>query len=174
MKEDILGKIFRLFPFGFVAAFLQLIALALATPLVLAIMGHGSSVPLLTSFVPNFTIPSTETQSSIITGTYLIVSLGVALTENRFLDSTAMQIRHLSHLKRFYNADLAMTLLLIQFCLGVAGFAMLALHIPQFLVDLEHQDGWRKIAFVVWPGSMSIGTAFFCANAHATLRALQW
>lgn len=165
---------FRLFPVGFVAAFLQLIALALATPLVFIIVGHGSAVPLLTSFIPNFLPPSIETQSSIITGTYLIVSLGLALTENRFLDSTAMQIRHISHLKRFHNADLAMTVLLIQFCLGVAGFTMLALHIPQFLVDLEHQDGWLKFAFIVWPGTMSMGTAFFGANAHAALRALQW
>lgn len=165
---------FRLFPFGFVAAFLQLIALALATPLVFSIMRDGSAIPLLQNFVPNFPSPSVETQSSIMTGTYLIVSLGVALTENRFLDSTAMQIRRISHLKHFYNPDLAMAFLLIQFCLGVAGFAMLALHLPQFLVDLEHQDGWRKMAFIIWPGSMSIGTAFFGANAHAALRALQW
>jgi hypothetical protein len=137
---------FRRFPVGFVAAFLQLLALALATPLVLAIMRHGSTVPLLTNFLPNFTAPSVETQSSIVTGTYLIVSLGVSLTENRFLDSTAMQIRHLSHVKPFSRPYLVMALLLIQFCLGVAEFAILALHKPQFLVDLEHQtDGVRYL-----------------------------
>jgi hypothetical protein len=173
-KGHVLGEMFRRFPVGFVAAFLQLLALALATPLVLAIMRHGSTVPLLTNFLPNFTAPSVETQSSIVTGTYLIVSLGVSLTENRFLDSTAMQIRHLSHLRRFHNADLAMALLLIQFCLGVVGFAMLALQPPQFLAALEHQDGWGEIALIGWPGIMSMGTAFFGANAHATLRALQW
>ena len=153
---------------------LQLIALALATPLVFAIMRRGSIDPLFTSFAPNFTAQPVETQSSIITGTYLIVSLGVVLTENRFLDSTAMQIRHVSHLKPFSRPNLVMALLLTQFCLGVAGFAMLALHTPPFLVDLAHQEGWGVIALIVWPGAMSIGVTFLGANAHATLRALQW
>lgn len=165
---------FRLFPVGFVAAFLQLFALTLATPLVLLIIRHGSSVPLLSSLFPNFTAPSVETQSSIITGTYLIISLGVALTENRFLDSTAMQIRHLSHLKPFSRPYLVMALLLVQFCLVVAGFATLALHTPPFLSDLEYQDEWGVIILIVWPGTMSIGVASFGANAHAALRALQW
>lgn len=165
---------FRLFPFGFVAALLQLIAVTLVTPVVLATMGDRSIMPLSMSFLPNLTTPSLETQSSIVTGTYLIISLGVALTENQLLDSSAMQIRHLSHLKPFSRPELVMALFLLQFCLGAAVFTVLALHTPQFLVDLEHQDGWGEMALIVWPGTMSIGVACFGANAHAALRALQW
>jgi len=174
VKESVLGALFRPFPFGFVAALLQLIAVALVTPVVLAVMGDGSIMPLPTSFVSNLTAPSLETQSSIVAGTYLIISLGVALTENRLLDSSAMQIRHLSHLKPFSRPELVIALLLFLFCLGAAAFTVLALHTPQFLVDLEHQDGCGEIALIVWPGTMSIGVACFGANAHAALRALQW
>ena len=174
VKESGLGALFRLFPFGFVAALLQLIALALVTPVVLAIMGDGSIIPLPTRLVSDLTVPSLETQSSIVAGTYLIFSLGVALTENRLLDSSAMQIRHLSHLKPFSSPNLVMALLLLQFCLDAATFTVLAFHTPQFLTDLEQRDGWGEIALVAWPSAMSIGAAFFGANAHAVLRALQW
>ena len=165
---------FLRFPFGFVAAVLQLIAVATVTPFVLAVMWHGSITGLSLSFTSNLLTPSVETQSSIITGTYLILGLGVALTENRFLDPTAMQIRHISQLKSFPRPNLVMALLLIQFCLGVVGFTMLALWPPQFLVDLGHQGNWGEMALIVWSGTMSIGAACFGANAHATLRALQW
>jgi hypothetical protein len=164
MREDVLEAMFRRFPFGFVAAVLQLIAVAMVTPFALAIMWHGSIMGLSTI----------ETQSSIITGTYLILGLGIALTENRFLDSTAVQIRHISHLKPFPRPNLVMALLLILFCLGAVGFTLLALRPPQFLVDLGHQGDWGEMALIAWPGTMSIGAACFGANAHATLRALQW
>lgn len=144
------------------------------TPFALVMMRHGSLMPLSMSTTSDFTAPSMETQTSMIAGIYLIVSLGVALTENRFLDSTAMQIRHTSHSKPFVRPNLVMAIMLIQFCLGATGFAMLALHTPEFLVDLAQQYGWGGIFLVIWPGTMSIAVAGFGANAHAALRALQW
>ena len=54
------------------------------------------------------------------------------------------------------------------FCLGMVGFTILALRPPQFLVDLGHQGDWGEMALIVWPGTMSIGAAWFGANAYAT------
>jgi hypothetical protein len=174
MTEDVLTALFRLLQVGFVAAFLQLIAEVLVTPFALVMMRHGTLMPLSTSTASDFTEPSIDIQSSIIAGTYLIISLGVALTENRFLDSAATQIRHMSHLKPFRQPNMVMALMLVQFCLGVAGFTMLALHQPQILIDCENQFGWGGTFIIAWPGIMSIGVACFGANAHAALRALQW
>ena len=116
-----------------------------------------------------------ETQSSILTGAYLVLSLGVALTENRLLDVTAMHIRRVSHLKRLSRPYLMMALILFLFCLGTAGFTMLTLQVPpKFLVDLGHYFGWGGRPPIIWPGTMSIGVAWFAASAHAALRALQW
>ena len=68
-----------------------------------------------------------------------------------------------------------MVLLLILLWLGAAGFAVVALQTPQqFLVDLGHHFGWGDAFIIIWPGTMSIGTACFGANAHATMKALQW
>jgi hypothetical protein len=68
-----------------------------------------------------------------------------------------------------------MAFLLILLWLGAAGFTMLALHTPpKFLVDLGHYYGWDDIFPIIWPGTMSVGVACFGANAHATMRALQW
>jgi len=165
----------RLFQAGFVAACFQLVAVALVTPVVLALMRQGLIVSLSTSLGWDTTAPSMETQSSIITWTYLIVSLGVALTDNRFLDSTAMHIRRISHLKYFSRPNLVMAFLLILLCLGATGFTMLALQTPpKFLVDLGYYFGWGGIVSIIWPGTMSIGVVCFGANAHAALRALQW
>jgi hypothetical protein len=164
-----------LFRFGFVAAGFQFVAVILATPVVLALMRPGSLAFLSTSFGSDATAPSMETQSSVLTGVYLILSLGVVLTENRHLDSTAMYIRRISHLKDFPRPHLAMALLLFLFCLGAAGFVTLALQAPpKSLVDLGHYFGWGGWPPIIWPGTMSIGVAWFGGNAHAALRALQW
>lgn len=165
----------NLFQFGFVAAGFQLAAVILATPVVLALMRPGSIAFLSMSFDADAATPSMETQSSLLTGAYLILSLGVVLTENRLLDATAMHIRRIAHLKDFPRPNLAMALLLFLFCLGAAGFVMLALQAPpKFLVDLGRDFGWDSRPPIIWPGAMSIGVAWFGGNAHATLRALQW
>lgn len=165
----------NLFQFGFVAAGFQLVAVTLATPAVLALMRPGSIAFLSMSFDVDAAAPSMETQSSILTGAYLILSLGMVLTETRLLDSTAMHIRRISHLKDFSRPNLVMALLLFLFCLGAAGFVMLALQAPpKFLVDLGHYFGWGGRPPIIWPGTMSIGVAWFGGNAHAALRALQW
>ena len=165
----------RLFQAGLVAACFQFVTLVLVTPFVLAVMRHELVLPLSTSFGSDTTVPSSETQSSVLASSYLIISLGVALTENRFLDSSAMHIRSVSHLKPFSRPTFVMALLLIQFCLGAAAFTVFALQTPpEFLVDLGQSFGWGGIFSIMWPGAMSIGAAFFGANAHAALRALQW
>ena len=164
-----------LFQLGFVAAGFQLVAVILATPIVLLVMRPASIAFLSTNFGSSATAPSMETQSSILTGAYLVLSLGVALTENRLLDVTAMHIRRVSHLKRLSRPYLMMALILFLFCLGTAGFTMLTLQVPpKFLVDLGHYFGWGGRPPIIWPGTMSIGVAWFAASAHAALRALQW
>jgi hypothetical protein len=160
---------------GFVAAGFQLVAVILATPVVLTLMRPGSLGFPSTGLGSDASAPSMETQLSILTGAYLILSLGVVLTENRLLDATAMRIRQLSHRKDCPRPYLVMGLLLLMFCLGAAGFATLALQVPpKALVDLGHYFGWGDRPPIIWSGTMSIGVAWFGGNAHAALRALQW
>lgn len=163
------------FQFGYVAAGFQLAAVILATPVVLTLMRPGSLAFLSTVFGSDANAPPMETQSSILTGAYLILSMGVVLTENRLLDSAAMHIRRISHIKDFPRPNLAMALLLFLSCLGVTGFLTLALQAPpKVLVDLGRYFGWGVRPPIIWPGTMSIGVAWCGGNAHAALRALQW
>jgi hypothetical protein len=169
-----LKAVLRLFQAGFVAACLQLIAAALMTLIVFAVIRNGLIAPLLASPGSSAAGTSLETQSSILTGTYLILSLGAALTENRFTDFTAMNIRQLSHSKKSPNPNLAMVFLLILFWLCAAVFVAVALQTPKRLANLGLNYGWGDVFSVVWPGTMSVGAACFGANAHATMKALQW
>jgi hypothetical protein len=147
---------------------------ALVTPFVFAIIRYGLIAPLLTGPGSSTTGISLETQSSILTGTYLILSLGAALTENRFTDFTAMNIRQLSHSRKYPNPNLAMMFLLILFWLCAAVFVAVALQTSKLLANLGLNHGGGEVFSVVWPGTMSVGAAYFGANAHATMKALQW
>jgi hypothetical protein len=147
---------------------------ALVTPFVFAAIRNGLIVPLLTGPGPSAAGTSLETQSSILTGTYLILSLGTALTENRFTDFTAMNIRQLSHSKKYSYPNLVMVFLLILLWLCAAVLAAIALQTPKLLATLGLNYRWGDIFSVVWPGTMSVGAACFAANAHATMKALQW
>lgn len=164
----------RLFQAGLVAVCLQFVAVALVTPFVFAIIRYGLIAPLLTGPGSSTTGISLETQSSIFTGTYLILSLGAALTENRFTDFTAMNIRQLSYSRKYLNPNLAMMFLLILFWLCAAVFVAVALQTSKLLANLGLSHGWGEVFSVVWPGTMSFGAAYFGANAHATMKALQW
>ena len=130
--------------------------------------------PLSTIFGSNTTGASLETQSSILTGAYLILSLGAALTENRFTDFSAMNIRHMAHSKKYSRPNLVMVALLILLWLCAAVFVAVALQTPKLLATLGLNYGWGGAFSVVWPGTMSVGAACFGANAHATMKALQW
>ncbi len=161
----------RRFPVGFVAAGFQLAAVAFVTPVVLALVQNGFIGSLSTG--ANVTAEM-ETQSSVLKGAYLIIGFGVALTENRFLDFTALHIRQISHRDSAFRTNLVIASLLILFCLGIAGFTMLTLQRPpSLLFGLERWYSGGEILPILWPGTMSIGAVCFGATAHACLRALQ-
>lgn len=169
-----LNAILRNFSAGVFAGFLQITAVVLATPLVLLFMRPSVIAFLSTNFHLGLIVPSTGFQFAMLTGTYLILSLGAALTENRYLDATAMYIRYIAHLKRVSKPTLVMALMLLLFCTGTALFIMLALQVPpKFLFGLGRYFGWSAFP-MIWPGTLSVGAACFGANAFACIRALQW
>jgi hypothetical protein len=65
---------------------LQFIAVALVTPVLLILMTPKSIAFLSAALGSDWTVPPIETQSLILTGAYLIMSLGVTLTESPALD----------------------------------------------------------------------------------------
>jgi len=154
---------------------LQLIAVALVTPVLLIMMTPRSIAFLSAALGSDFTVPPVETQSLILTGAYLIMSLGVTLTESPALDSSATYIRRIAHMKDFSSPTLVMVLALMSFCLCAAGLTALALLAqPRVFIDFENHYGWSYLLWNIWSAAMSIGIACFGANAYATLRALQW
>ena len=174
MDVQILNAILRNFSAGAFAGLLQMTAVVLATPLVLLLMRPSAIAFLSSNFHLGLIVPSTRFQSTMLTGSYLILSLGAALTENRYLDATTMHVRYIAHRKRGSKPTLTMALMLLLFCSGTALFVMLALQVPpKFLFDLGHYFGWSAFP-MIWPGTLSVGAAFFGANAFACLKALQW
>jgi hypothetical protein len=102
----------------------------------------------------------------------LLLAVGIALTQNRFIDETAARIREAA--RRFYPPapDRPCKALCVQLWAASAGFAVLALRPPPAtLVVAADTWGWGLAVMLTWPGAMSVGVAAFGANAYAVRRA---
>lgn len=147
-----------LFQAGFVAACMQLMAIALET--IVFFLAGGRDCP-------------SEPTFSFLTWCYLLTALGIALTSNRFVTTTAARIRRASRLLDPKQPYLATETWLSYLCIASLGFGVIAFHSPpNFLVVACDFLGFACGASIAWSGMMSIGAASFGANARATKRAL--
>lgn len=147
-----------LFQAGFAAACMQLIAIVLET---------------IGFFFAGGDDCQSEPTLSFLTWCYLLTALGVALTTDRFVTTTAGRIRRASRLLDPTQPHLATENWLSQLCLASLGFGVIAFHSPPyFLAAACDFIGFTCGASIAWSGMMSIGAASFGANAQATRRAL--
>jgi hypothetical protein len=157
----------RLFHAGFVAALAQIMAIAAATVAVTIALRCGLVIPASGA-------AESELQSVVrlLRWVDLFLAVGIALTQNRFIDETAERIREAA--RGFYPhvPDRACKALFIQLSVASAGLAVLALRPPPgLLIEAADTGGWGAAVMLIWPGVMSVGVAAFGANAHAARRA---
>jgi hypothetical protein len=104
----------------------------------------------------------------LLTWTYLLTAIGLALTENHHVDLTAKRMRHATHLLGDEHPPSALA---SQLTIAAVLFAYLAPRPPpQLLIDLCQYAGYLLAAPVVWAGVMTTAVAFFGASAHAAMR----
>jgi hypothetical protein len=115
----------RLFHAGFVAASVQILAVAAATVAVTIALRCGLVIPASGA-------AESELQSAVrlLRWIDLFLAVGMALTRNRFIDETAERIREAA--RRFYPPapDRACKALFVQLWAASAGLAVLALRPP--------------------------------------------
>lgn len=103
----------------------------------------------------------------LLTWVYILTAVGVALTDDRFVASTAIQIRQASRHMNPAKPDHAAEILMVQLCPPALGFVMVAYRPPPgLLIETCRYFGCS------WAASMSIGVASFGANARAARNAL--
>ena len=159
----------RLFHAGLVASILQLVGIGVATPLVIWLGRHGLTVSLEVSAEYDAQAGS----FSILPWVYLLIASGVAITANRFIDLTALRIRHASRLMNPTEPDQGARTLLVQLSVVAVACAVMTVHLPPDLFARAfHALGHPHTASLAWSAIMSIGAAAFGANAHATVRSL--
>jgi hypothetical protein len=93
-------------------------------------------------------------------GFYFLIALGLALTRNRYVDATALNLRQAA--RRVWPAapHYAVRALQGQLLIAAAGFGILALRpVPLALVELVSAVGCAAAIPVIWPAMMSIFAA---------------
>jgi hypothetical protein len=112
--------------------------------------------------------PTRLSVTSFLQMTYLLIALGLAFTNNRFVDSTAECIRVASRQMHPLEPNLAANALLICLWFTAVGLAGLTLGPPpSFLTELRWHFGPFEAVPIIWSAMTSVGVAAFGANALA-------
>ena len=140
---------------------MQSVAISLSTPFVIALIQPGFDRNDLSFDVVH-----------LLKLTYLLLAVGVALTKNRFVESTAAAIATASRkMNRLEPAAAASTLLL---CLWICTVGLAAMTIATSPTAVP-VDLWQLGPFgtgqILWSATTSIGVAAFGANAQAANQA---
>jgi hypothetical protein len=158
----------RLFQAGLVGSILQLAAVGLATCLVIWLKWHGS---VASSELGAELLAKAGDLLAVLPWVYLVIASGAAMTASRFIDLTALRIRHASRLMHPIEPDRASRTLLTQLAITAVAFAVMTVRPPpDLLVQAFESLGHPHAASLAWSAIMSIGAASFGANAHATTR----
>lgn len=156
---------------GLVAACVQCVATGLLTIVIFSAVRYGWILPENAGIG---TDPATDMDPLLpfLRWGYIVIALGVALTNHRIVEFTAARIRLASGLMRRSEPDHATRSLLTQLTVASIGFAVLGLRpAPDLLITIGRHLGGVWLGSVAWSGMMSIGAASFGANAHAASRA---
>jgi len=160
------GEMLQFLRVGIIAASLQLIIVTLVScPL--------SVTPHQTLVVPaiNETTPTADFLYIywLLKLLFLLVAVGIVLTDTKCVASTAARIRHASRLMRPRVPDHAANTLLVLLALPTAGFAILTLQEPSdVVIALTGYSGRPTWFWITWSALMSVGAAFF-VHSHMQL-----
>jgi len=151
---------------GFIAGARQLLAVILITSAVFLAVSEKVALESVSVLVSKPGLwPSLPV---LLTWTYLLTAIGLALTEDHHLDLTAKRMGHATHLLGDAHPSSALA---SQLTIAAVLFVYLALSPPpQLLIDLCQYAGYLLAAPVVWAGIMTTAVAFFGASAHAAMR----
>lgn len=159
----------RLFHAGLVAAARQLLAVIAVTLSIILLSRHG----LLGPFKATGMKVGHVLVSPLLSWSYLLTAANSALTNRQVADSTAARIRDASRRMCPTTPHQVIKKLMVHLWLAAAGLAVLTLlPAPAILVVATGHLGCEATAAVGWPALMSIGVAYFGANARAAQRAL--
>ena len=156
---------------GLVAAVLQLAGIGIATPVVIWLGGDGC---LSRSFEIGAGYDAQAAASfRILPWVYLVTASGVAMTASRFVDLTALRIRHASRLMSPREPDRAARTLLLQLSVVAVACAVMTVRLPpDWLTHAFHALGHPYVGSLAWSAIMSIAAAACGANAYATAKFL--
>jgi len=150
---------------GLIAGARQLLVVIFITSVVPALSDQWS---LGCSLIPASEPESWPSVHILLTWTFLLTAIGLALTEDRHLGLTAKRIRRALSLVSEQHAFEALP---SQLTIAAVLFACLALRPPpQLLIELSEYVGCLPAAPPMWTGLMTIAVAFFGASAHAAMR----
>jgi hypothetical protein len=110
----------RLFQAGLAAACLQFAAVLIAT-LVVFVAARQRLIGPLSSEARSDAGSLLASLFPLLTWMYILTAVGVALTDDRFVACTAMQIRQASRHMNPAKPDHAAKILMVQFCLSAWG-----------------------------------------------------
>jgi hypothetical protein len=155
---------------GIVAGSLQLITVALVSCLVLA----PSTLRALVVATRNEATPAAELVHDFLPlkWLFLVLAVGIVLTDTKHLTFAATAIRNASRLMRPTVPDHAATTLFVLLVLPTAAFAILTLQQPpDFVIALSGYWELSSWFWITWSALMSVGVAFCGAITHAAWRA---
>lgn len=100
-------------------------------------------------------------------------ALGLALTQNRFIDLTAGYMRKASWWMHPFEPDRATEVIYSQLMIAAICFAIATLRPPPGILNaITNEPEYRWIVSAIWSGAMSALMAGFGANATAARRAI--
>ncbi len=164
-----LGEMLQFLKVGIFAGFLQLIIVTLVACLAWVPTLWASIVP-----ATNATTPTAELLYiyALLKWVFLLLAVGVVLTDTKYSSFTAARIRNVSRLMRPDVPDHAANTLLVLLALPTAGFAVLTLRQPpDFVLALSSYFENSGHIWITWSALMSVGVAFSGAISHAAWRA---
>ena len=151
-------SVFWLLQAGLVAAGRQLLAVAVIT-VVISIFESDQRVQCL------------PLDSPFLQFAYLLTAIGLALSNDRFIDVTADRIRRASRIMNAVKPEEVSKRLGVQLAITAILLGVITVREPpDFLLAAGQYLGSACGAVIGWAGSMSVGVACFGASAHAALR----
>jgi hypothetical protein len=110
-------------------------------------------------------------ESPFLQFAYLSTAIGLALSNDRFIELTVARIRRASRLMNAVKPEEVSKRLGVQLAITAILFAVITLRAPpDFLVAAGQYVGSVCGGAIGWAGSMSVGVACFGASAHAALK----